>query len=251
MRDAAARVAPDVRRAIGRAARHIARVARRQLPRSCAVDGGAGRLRRTARGAPRLRRVLRAGRPLSAAVVAPDHRDSSTVAASGRSRRLSRRGRRSWRRRSKRESFGCSASGALSPSARSRLEQRRFRAWTNRRPWQPLCRGRTKACMADDCAINFHAGPTEIVVLAGSGRSASTPPTWWRRRSTTPTRGRSSSPGTIAGRSRRPGRRQPGRRPADRRDVADGERRGDCGAQHRGSGRDRESHRPGAPGRGP
>ena len=36
MRDAAARVAPDVRRAIGQAARHIARVARRQLPQDLA-----------------------------------------------------------------------------------------------------------------------------------------------------------------------------------------------------------------------
>ena len=42
MRDGAARVAPDVRRAIRQAARHIARVARRQLPktwRATIVDG--------------------------------------------------------------------------------------------------------------------------------------------------------------------------------------------------------------------
>src|SRR5882757_7047607 len=29
-----------------------------------------------------------------------------------------------------------------------------------------------KAYVADDCAIDFYAGPTEIVILAGSGRAA-------------------------------------------------------------------------------
>ena len=84
MRDAAARVAPEVRRAIGQAARHIARVARRQLPRTSRMMVAPGVSVEQRVEAIASRGVLRARRPLSAALVAADDRDSG---AGGRRRR--------------------------------------------------------------------------------------------------------------------------------------------------------------------
>jgi histidinol dehydrogenase len=67
-----------------------------------------------------------------------------------------------------------------------------------------------KALVSAECAIDFYAGPTEIVVVAARtpgmvrrGPSSSppadarngTPRTWWPRPSTIPMRVRSSSPG--------------------------------------------------------
>ena len=56
-----------------------------------------------------------------------------------------------------------------------------------------------KALVSADCAIDFYAGPTEIVIVAGraAGRRRGSPPTSSRRPNTIPTRGRSSSPGTA------------------------------------------------------
>ena len=56
------------------AARNIARVASRQIPKHFDVDGRARRVGRAARRAARARRLLRAGRTLSAALVAADDR---------------------------------------------------------------------------------------------------------------------------------------------------------------------------------
>ena len=58
-----------------------------------------------------------------------------------------------------------------------------------------------KALVSADCAIDFYAGPTEIVIVAGRRRTdayppSGSPPTSSRRPNTIRTRDRSSSPGT-------------------------------------------------------
>ena len=74
-----------------------------------------------------------------------------------------------------------------------------------------------KARVSADCAIDFYAGPTEIVIVAGpapDGRAyppSGSPPTSSRRPNTIQTRDRSSSPGTRGSRRgwRSSSRREP------------------------------------------
>ena len=72
----AARVPADVRAAIKHAARNIARVAARQIPKHFDRRRWCRRVGRTARRAAGTRRLLRAGRTLPAALVAADDRRS-------------------------------------------------------------------------------------------------------------------------------------------------------------------------------
>ena len=71
----AERVPVSVRRAIQQAARNIAKVAARQVPKSVLGDGRARRVRRTARRAAGTSRLLRAGRTISAPLLAADDGD--------------------------------------------------------------------------------------------------------------------------------------------------------------------------------
>ena len=143
------------------AARHIARVARAQLPRPVRVTVAPGVTRRAAGAAARSRRLLRAGRPLSAALVAPD--DGHPGAGGGRAgdrRRLPAAGRGgAGRRRRGRASRGCSASAARTPSRRSPTERRRCpRVDKIVGPGNKYVAA-AKSYVARDCAIDFQAGP--------------------------------------------------------------------------------------------
>ena len=75
-----------------------------------------------------------------------------------------------------------------------------------------------KAIVARTCAIDFYAGPTEIVVVAGGGRAAGSRPTSSPRPNMIPMREPSSSPGIVrsptASRRRSTGKRRPIDRPA-------------------------------------
>ena len=119
-------------RAIRVAARHIRRVARRQVPRGWTVSPVAGVRDRAARHAARPGRLLRARRPLSAALVAADDGHS------GARRRCPRGGRGlpeagpggAAARRSRRASTRLFGSAARTRSPRSPTAPRRSRGWT-------------------------------------------------------------------------------------------------------------------------
>ena len=167
--------------ASGRAARHPPRgadiriVARRQVPRPLQGSRGAGRGRRAARHAARACRLLRARRPSSAAVVAADDGDSGAggrragdhcrvpAAGAGRARgsgggrsiaSLPRRWRTGDRGAGVRHAPACRAS--TRSSVRATPTSPRPRRWS--RPTAP---------------IDFYAGPSEIVIVAGTGE-----PSW-------------------------------------------------------------------------
>ena len=173
MRDAAARVAPDVRRAIGRAARHIARVARRQLPRSsrvsvapgvsveqrvealacvgCYVPGGRFPLPSSLLMTAIPARVAGVGE-----IIAVCPRPEPAVMAAALEAGVTRLFRIG----------GAHAIGALAFGTATIPRVDKIVGPGNRYV------AAAKAYVADDCAIDFYAGPTEIVILAGSGRPA-------------------------------------------------------------------------------
>ena len=171
MRDAAARVPPDVRRAIRQAARHIARVARRQLPKTtltrvtrgvtvelrveplasvgCYVPGGRFPLPSS---------LLMTAIPAQVAGVAeilvvcprPEPAVMAAALEAGVSR-LFRIG-------------GAHAIAALAYGTPTIPRVDKIVGPGNRYV------AAAKAYVAADCAIDFYAGPTEIVIVAGEGR---------------------------------------------------------------------------------
>ena len=133
-----------------------------------------GRDDRAAGHAARSRRLLRSRRTVSAALVAADDRDPGTRGRrAGGHRRLPAarrdgdvRGARSGRRR------GCSASAARTPIAALA-----YGTATVPRVDRIVGPGNAyvaaaKALVSRDCAIDFFAGPSEIVVVSSRGRPA-------------------------------------------------------------------------------
>jgi histidinol dehydrogenase len=173
MREAAARVGPDVRRAIGQAARHIARVARQQLPRTsrmmvapgvsveqrveaiacvgCYVPGGRFPLPSSLLMTAIPARVAGVGE-----IIAVCPRPEPAVMAAALEAGVTRLFRVG----------GAHAIGALAFGTATIPRVDKIVGPGNRYV------AAAKAYVADDCAIDFYAGPTEIVILAGSGRSA-------------------------------------------------------------------------------
>jgi histidinol dehydrogenase len=171
MLDAAARVSPDVRRAIRQAARHIALVARRQLPKTtvtrvtpgvmveqrveplasvgCYVPGGRFPLPSSLLMTAIPARVAGVAEIL---VVCPRPEPAVMAAAieAGVSR-LFRIG-------------GAHAIAALAYGTQTIPRVDKIVGPGNRYV------AAAKAHVAADCAIDFYAGPTEIVIVAGEGR---------------------------------------------------------------------------------
>ena len=190
MRRAAARVAADVRRALARAARNIARVAVPPDPAPLRCRGRAGvsieqRVEPLARVGcyvpggrfPLPSSLLMTAVPARVAGVREVYvccpRPEPAVMAGGA------RGRRH---------AGCSAIGgahavaALAYGTRSIPRVDKIVGPGNRYV------AAAKALVARDCAIDFYAGPTEIVIVAGAGTAGSgSPPISSRRPSTIPT----------------------------------------------------------------
>jgi histidinol dehydrogenase len=173
MRDAAARVAPDVRRAIGRAARHIARVARQQLPRSSrlmvapgvSVEQRVAPLARVGCYVPGGRFPLPSSLLMTAVparvagvneIIAVCPRPEPAVMAAALEAGVTQLFRVG----------GAHAIGALAFGTATIPRVDKIVGPGNRYV------AAAKAYVADDCAIDFYARPTEIVILAGSGRPA-------------------------------------------------------------------------------
>jgi histidinol dehydrogenase len=173
MRDAAARVAPDVRRAIGQAARHIARVARRQLPKTSrtvvapgvSVEQRVEPLRRVGCYAPGGRFPLPSSLLMTAIparvagvgeIIAVCPRPEPAVMAAALEAGVTRLFRVG----------GAHAIAAMAYGTSTIPRVDKIVGPGNR--WVAAA----KAYVATDCAIDFYAGPTEIVVLAGGGRPA-------------------------------------------------------------------------------
>jgi len=171
MRDGAAQVAPDVRRAIRQAARAIALVARRQLPRStritivpgvtveqrveplarvgCYVPGG-----RFPLPSSLLMTAIPARVAGVAEVIAVCPRPEPAVLAAALEAGVSRLFRIG----------GAHAVGALAYGTQTIPRVDKIVGPGNRYV------AAAKAYVAADCAIDFYAGPTEIVIVAGEGR---------------------------------------------------------------------------------
>jgi histidinol dehydrogenase len=173
MRDAAARVPPDVRRAIGQAARHIARVARRQLPKTTrtvvapgvSVEQRVEPLERVGCYAPGGRFPLPSSLLMTAIparvagvgeIIAVCPRPEPAVMAAALESGVTRLFRVG----------GAHAVAALAYGTSTIPRVDKIVGPGNR--WVAAA----KAYVATDCAIDFYAGPTEIVVLAGGGRPA-------------------------------------------------------------------------------
>jgi histidinol dehydrogenase len=174
IRREAARVAPEVRRAIGRAARHIARVAFRQIPRhwdlsvvpGVSVEQRVEPLARVGCYVPGGRFPLPSSLLMTAVparvagvpeiVVACPRPEPPVMAAALEAgvTRLFRMG-------------GAHAVAALAYGTGSVPRVDKIVGPGNRFV------AAAKACVAADCAIDFYAGPTEIVIVAGAGR-----PSW-------------------------------------------------------------------------
>jgi histidinol dehydrogenase len=172
MREGAARVEPDVRRAIRQAARNVARVARRQLPRPFDVRVSAGVA--VAQRVEPLERVgcyvpggrfplpsslIMSGIPAKVAgvpdIIAVCPRPEPAILAAALEvgvGRLFRIG-------------GAHAIAALAYGTASVPRVDKIVGPGNR--WVAAA----KAAVAADCAIDFYAGPTEIVVVAAGGRA--------------------------------------------------------------------------------
>jgi histidinol dehydrogenase len=171
MRDAARRVTPDVRRAIAQASRHIARVARRQLPKTSRT--------RIASGVSVEQRVEPLGRvgcyvpggrfPLPssllmtavparvagvAEVIVVCPRPEPVVMAAAVEAGVTRLFRLG----------GAHAIAALAYGTTTIPRVDKIVGPGNRYV------AAAKAYVAADCAIDFYAGPTEIVIVAGGGR---------------------------------------------------------------------------------
>jgi histidinol dehydrogenase len=171
MLEGAARAAPEVRRAIARAARHIARVARRQLPRPVRIAVAPG-VTVEQRVAPLARvgcyvpggrfplpsSLLMAAIPARVAgvteIVAVCPRPEPAVLAAAVEAGVARLFRVG----------GAHAVAALAYGTASVPRVDKIVGPGNRYV------AAAKACVAADCGIDFYAGPTEIVVLAGGGR---------------------------------------------------------------------------------
>jgi histidinol dehydrogenase len=171
MLDAAARVSPEVRRAIRQAARHIARVARRQLPKTtvtrvtpgvtveqrveplarvgCYVPGGRFPLPSSLLMTSIPARVAGVAEIL---VVCP--RPEPAVMAAALEAGVSRLFRIG----------GAHAIAALAYGTPTIPRVDKIVGPGNRYV------AAAKARVAADCAIDFYAGPTEIVIVAGEGR---------------------------------------------------------------------------------
>ena len=161
MRAGAARVARRCAARSRQAARNIARVASRQIPKHCDLDGRARRLGRAARRAARARRLLRARRPLSAALVAADDRRAGARRRRPRGHRrlpAARTGGDGRGARGRRDA-GCSASAARTRSPRSPTARPRFRAWTRSSGPATATSPPRRRSSRGDCAIDFYAGP--------------------------------------------------------------------------------------------
>jgi histidinol dehydrogenase len=173
MRDGAARVAPDVRRAIGQAARHIARVARRQLPKAwrtvvapgVSVEQRVEPLARVGCYAPGGRFPLPSSLLMTAIparvagvgeIIAVCPRPEPAVLAAALAAGVTRLFRVG----------GAHAIAALAYGTPTIPRVDKIVGPGNR--WVAAA----KAYVARDCAIDFYAGPTEIVIVAGGGRPA-------------------------------------------------------------------------------
>jgi histidinol dehydrogenase len=173
MRDGAARVAPDVRRAISQAARHIARVARRQLPRTSRIVVAPGvsveqrvePLERVGCYTPGGRFPLPSSLLMTAIparvagvreIIAVCPRPEPAVMAAALEAGVTRLFRVG----------GAHAIAALAYGTSTIPRVDKIVGPGNR--WVAAA----KAYVATDCAIDFYAGPTEIVVVAGGGRPA-------------------------------------------------------------------------------
>lgn len=173
MREGAAGVPREVRRAIGQAARHIARVALRQVPKSWKVHVAPGvTVEQRVEPLARVGCYVPGGRfPLPSSllmtvvparvagvpeiiVVCPRPEPAVMAAAlAAGATRLFRLG-------------GAHAVAALAYGTDTVPRVDKIVGPGNR--WVAAA----KAVVAADCAIDFFAGPTEIVVVAGSGRPA-------------------------------------------------------------------------------
>jgi histidinol dehydrogenase len=171
MRDLAARVPPDVGRAIRQAARHIARVARRQLPKTtrtavlpgvsveqrveplarvgCYVPGGRFPLPSSLLMTAIPARVANVG-DILVACPRPEPAVMAAALEAGVSR-LFRIG-------------GAHAIAAFAYGTPTIPRVDKIVGPGNRYV------AAAKAYVAADCAIDFYAGPTEIVIVAGEGR---------------------------------------------------------------------------------
>ena len=172
IRAGAAQVAPDVRRAIRQAASHIARVARRQLPKTSTVTVAPG-VTVEQRVAPLARvgcyvpggrfplpsSLLMTAIPARVAgvadVVAVCPRPEPAVLAAALEAGVTRLFRIG----------GAHAVGALAYGTATIPRVDKIVGPGNRYV------AAAKAYVAADCAIDFYAGPTEIVIVAGEGRS--------------------------------------------------------------------------------
>jgi len=171
IRDGAARVAPDVRRAIHRAASHIDRVARRQLPKTstiavvpgvtveqrveplarvgCYVPGG-----RFPLPSSLLMTAIPARVAGVAEIIAVCARPEPAVLAAAVEAGVSRLFRIG----------GAHAIAALAYGTATIPRVDKIVGPGNRYV------AAAKAYVAADCAIDFYAGPSEIVIVAGEGR---------------------------------------------------------------------------------
>ena len=173
MQDQAKRVAPDVRRALRQAARHIARVAQRQIPPhwdltvtagvtieqrvepigrvGCYVPGGRFPLPSSLLMTAVPARV--AGVPEVVAVCPRPEPVVMAAAVEAGVTRLFRMG-------------GAHAIAALAYGTASVPRVDKIVGPGNKYV------AAAKSLVAADCAIDFYAGPTEIVIVAGSGRAS-------------------------------------------------------------------------------
>ena len=176
-RDARRRGARRARRC-GARSRQAARQhrARRRPPDPEALSTSTvapGVVGRAARRAARARRLLRAGRPLPAALVAADDGGAGARRRRARSHRrlpAAGAGGDGGGARSRRHAAVPRRRRARDRGARLR-HGRRFRAWTRSSGPATATSRRPRRIVAGDCAIDFYAGPTEIVIVAGGGRA--------------------------------------------------------------------------------
>lgn len=173
MRAAAASVPADVRRAIRQAARHIARVATRQIPRGWAVEVASGvSVQQRVEPLTRVGCYVPGGRfPLPSSllmtavparvagvseIIAVCPRPEPAVMAAALEAGVTRLFRVG----------GAHAIAALAYGTDTVPRVDKIVGPGNRYVAE------AKARVSGDCAIDFYAGPTEIVIVAGSGRPA-------------------------------------------------------------------------------
>ena len=185
-----------VRSAIKRAARHIATVARAQVPRGCGITGCAGRHGRAARHSARSRGLLRARRPpplpsslLMTAiparvagvreVIAVCPRPDESVLAAAQAAGVTRLFR---------------VGGAHAIAALAYRDRDDPACGQNRRARQPVGRGRESATSRTNARSTSRQDRARSSFCPNAGGPTGLPPISSRRRSTTRTRGPCSSP---------------------------------------------------------